>query len=98
MTEHRRQSALTVVWAAVVVFLAVMAVLAARVRDGQDPALQATRRSVSLPARHVLVRRILERRVIVHVPPSEPAPASSASQQVGQAGAFSSSLPVTRTS
>jgi hypothetical protein len=96
--RRKERGPLTVLWSAVALFLAVLAVLAVRLRAGEDPALRAARQHASLPARHVLVRRVLERRVVVHVPPTEPAPAASASQQVGAAGAFGATLPTTRTS
>ena len=85
-------------WLAGILFLAGLAVLAARMSAGEDPALRAIgARAVQAP-RHVLLRRIVERRVIVHLPPSERAPTSTASQQVGATGAFSSSAPLTHAS
>jgi hypothetical protein len=87
-----------VLWLSGILFLACLAVLAARLRAGEDPALRAIHASAAQAPRHVLLRRIVERRVVVHLPASEPAPTSSASQQVGATGAFSSSAPITRTS
>jgi hypothetical protein len=89
---------LGVLWLSSILFLAVLALLAARMRMGEDPALQGHQTTASRPARHVLVRRVVERRVIVHVPPSEATPPTTASQQAGAAGAFTSSAPLTHAS
>jgi hypothetical protein len=94
----RSRGALGVIWAAAAVFLALMALLALRVAAGQDPALRARAAVAPLPPRRVLVRRIYERRVIVHLPASAPARPTQASQQVSAAGGSTPSLPVTRTS
>jgi hypothetical protein len=96
--ERRGRGALGVIWAAAVLFLALLALLATRVAAGQDPALRARAASTPLPARRVLVRKIYEKKVIVHLPPSAPPQPAQASQQVSAAGGFYSSLPVTRTS
>jgi hypothetical protein len=79
-------------------FLVVSALLMARLTAGADPALRARAAARPLPPRIVLIRRIYERRVIVHLPPSAPAQASQASQQVSLAGGLAPSLPTTRTS
>jgi len=94
---HSR-AVLGALWATVAVFLAVLAVLALRVGSGQDPALRARAAATPLPPRKVLVRRVYERRVIVHLPASSPPQPTQASQQVSGAGGYASSLPVTRTS
>ncbi|HYM55916.1 MAG TPA: hypothetical protein VES97_11175 [Solirubrobacteraceae bacterium] len=94
----RSRGALAVIWVSAALFLAVLALLAARVAAGQDPALRARAAATPLPPRRVLVRRILERRVIVHLPPSAPPQPTQASQQVSAAGGYASGLPVTRTS
>ena len=87
-----------VFWVSSLLFLACLAGLAARMSAGEDPALRATH-AAALPApRRVLIRRVVERRVVVHLPPSERAPTSTASQQVGTAGAFSSGGPLTHAS
>jgi hypothetical protein len=97
MTERRRSpAALAAVWIAVAAFLLVLFVLATRVAAGEDPALRARAAATPLPARRVLVRRIYERRVIVHLPPSAPPQPTRASQQVSAAAGYP--LPVTRTS
>ncbi len=97
---HKRRSrgALALPWAAAAVFLALLAILALRVAAGQDPALHARAAATPLPARRVLVRRIYERRVIVHLPPSAPVRPAQASQQVTASSGVAPSLPVTRTS
>lgn len=94
----RSRGALGAIWASAAVFLALLALLATRVAAGQDPALRARAAATPLPPRRVLVKRIYERRVIVHLPPSAPAQPTQASQQVSSAGGYASSLPVTRTS
>ncbi len=94
----RSRGALGAIWAAAAVFLALLALLAVRVAAGQDPALRARAAATPLPPRRVLVRRIYERRVIVHLPPSAPAQPTQASQQVSAAGGATPPLPVTRTS
>jgi hypothetical protein len=82
---------------AAVAFTVVLVALAARVRDGQDPALRANR-PPALPPRRVLIRRVLERRVVVHVPADAIAPAPSASQQTSAAGQFAEGAPLARAS
>jgi len=96
--EPRSRGALGALWTTAVVFLALLALLALRLAAGQDPALRARAAAAPLPPRRVLVRRIYERRVIVHLPPSAPAQPTQASQQVSAAGGPTPSLPVTRTS
>jgi hypothetical protein len=95
--EPLRRGTLAVLWSSAAVFLALLALLATRVAAGQDPALRARAASTPLPPRRVLVRRIYERKVIVHLPASVPAPPPQASQQVSSAGGYGSQ-PVTRTS
>jgi hypothetical protein len=95
--EPLPRGALGAMWASAAIFLALLAVLATRVAAGQDPALRARAASAPLPPRRVLVRRIYERKVIVHLPASAPPQSSQASQQVSAAGG-SGSFPVTRTS
>jgi hypothetical protein len=95
---QRRRGALGAIWTAAAVFLAMLALLATRVATGQDPALRARAAAAPLPPRRVLVRRVYERRVIVHLPPSAPPQSSQASQQVSSAGGSASFSPVTRTS
>jgi hypothetical protein len=93
----RSPGVLVAIWSAAAVFLALLALLATRVASGQDPALRARAASTPLPPRRVLIRRVIERRVIVHLPPSAPAQPTQASQQVSLAGDLSP-LPVTRAS
>jgi hypothetical protein len=87
-----------VAWSAAALFLALLALMATRVAAGQDPALRARAAATPLPARRVLIRRVYERRVIVHLPATAPPQASQASQSVSSGGAYSSGLPTTRTS
>jgi hypothetical protein len=95
--ERRNRGALGVLWASAAIFLALLALLATRVATGRDPALRA-HAAAPVPARRVLIRRVYERRVIVHLPPSAPAQRTQASQQVSSAGESVPSPPVTRTS
>lgn len=83
-------------WVATV-FLAVLALLAVRVGAGQDPALRARAAATPPSARRVLIRRVIERRVIVHLPPSIPLRASSSQLLSSGAGAFAAPT-TTRTS
>jgi hypothetical protein len=96
--EPRSRGVLAAIWAAAALFLAVMALLAVRVAAGQDPALRARAAAAPLPPRRILVRRVYERRVIVHLPPNASARPTQASQQVSSAGGSAIPLPVTRTS
>jgi hypothetical protein len=96
--KPRSHGAPALLWAAAAVFLALLALLAVRVAGGQDPALRARAAATPLPARRVLVRRIYERRVIVHLPPSAPVRATQASQQITAPGDVVPALPVTRAS
>lgn len=93
----RRRTAIGVAWAATALFLALLAVLAMRVAAGSDPALRARAAVAPRPPRRVLVRRIYERRVIIHLPPSAPAQPAQASQSVSSSGGYASPL-TTRTS
>jgi hypothetical protein len=87
-----------VAWGALALFLALLALLAARTAAGKDPALNARAAHTPLPARRMLVRRIYERRVIVHLPEGAHAQRSQSSQQqVAAAGPYGAP-PVTRTS
>ena len=95
---RRSRGALAAIWAAVAVFLALLALLAVRVAAGRDPALRARAAAAPLPPRRVLIRRVYERRVIVHLPPSAPAQLTQASQQVSSAGGLAMPLPITRAS
>lgn len=99
MTDRRprSRSAFGVIWAATAVFLALLALLAVRVAEGRDPALRARAAATPPPARRVLVKRVYERRVIVHLPPEAPPQPTQASQQVSPGAAYSSA-PVTRVS
>ena len=94
----RRPGILALAWAAAVLFLAVLALLAVQVAAGRDPALRARAQATPLPARRVLVRRIYERKIVIHLPASAPPHASSSSQSVSASGSYGSGALVTRTS
>lgn len=95
-SKRRNRGVLGVLWASAAIFMAVLALLATRLASGRDPALRA---HAPAPVPHrVLIRRVYERRVIIHLPPSAPAQPTRASQQVSSAGESAPSLPVTRTS
>jgi hypothetical protein len=96
--EPLSRAALCAIWATMAIFLTLLALMATRVAAGKDPALRARVAATPLPPRRVLVRRIYERRVIVHLPPDAPPQPAQASQQVSASGGYASSLPVTRTS
>jgi hypothetical protein len=94
----RGRGAFWATWTTIAVFLAVLALLAVRVAAGQDPALRSRAGAAPLPPRRILVRRIYERRVIVHLPPSAPPLPSRSSQQVSSAGSSPEPPAVTRAS
>ena len=93
-----RLGVLAGVWLSLAVFLAVLALLATRMADGRDPAVLARAGATPPPARRVLIRRVLERRVIVHLPPATPLRPERAAQQLSAAGGALAFPPVTRTS
>jgi hypothetical protein len=90
---------LAAIWATLAIFLALLAVLAVRLSAGQDPGLLALKANAPLPPRHVLVKRVYERVVVVHLPPNATPHGASSSQQVSsEGGAFSAGSLVTRAS
>ncbi|HEY8304357.1 MAG TPA: hypothetical protein VIG42_07190 [Solirubrobacteraceae bacterium] len=97
-SARRARGPLTVIWLTLSVFLAVLAVLAVRVASGHDPGLLALQAKTTRPAKQVLVKRIYERVVVVHLPPNAPSQSSSSSQQVSTEAGGVSGAPVTRTS
>lgn len=94
----RSRGALAAIWAASAIFLLLLALLAMRVATGQDPALRARAAAVPLPPRRVLIRRIYEKRVIVHLPPTAPVQPAASSQQVSSMGGLAPSPLLTRAS
>lgn len=69
-TSRRRLGPLPVVVAALAAFLAMLTFLAVRVRTGHDPALASNAASAPAAApRQVLVRRLIERRVVIKIKP-----------------------------
>ena len=95
---RRARGPFTAIWATLAVFLALLAVLAARVAAGEDPGLLALQAKAPRPARQVLVRRIYERVVVVHLPSGAAPQSASSSQQVSSEAGAASGAPVTRTS
>ena len=70
-TSRRRLGPLPVVVAALAAFLAMLTFLAVRVRTGHDPALASNAASAPAAApRQVLVRRLVERRVVIKIKPA----------------------------
>jgi hypothetical protein len=94
----RGRDAVGVLWTALAIFLIIVALLAERVGSGQDPALRARAAATPTPPRQVLLRRIYERKVIVHLPPSAPPQPTRASQQVSATGGSATPFPITRSS
>ena len=93
----RSAAALGAIWVTLAIFMVVLGLLALQVAAGKDPALRARAATTTLPPRRVLVRKVYERRVIVHLPASSPPQPTQASQQISAAtGGYS--LPVSRTS
>jgi hypothetical protein len=81
MTSRRAPAAVIVAAGSLAVFCVVFALLAFQLRAGRDPALSAASASVPAapPVRRVIQRRIVIRKVIIHVRPREddtPAPAT----------------------
>jgi hypothetical protein len=96
--DRRSAGALAAIWTAAAIFLVLLVLLALRVAAGQDPALRARAAATPLPPRRILIRRVYERKIVIHLPPSVPAGPTQASQQVSASGGSLPSLPVTRTS
>jgi hypothetical protein len=94
---RRTRGPLTAVWITLSAFLALLAVLAVRVASGHDPGLLALAAKTPLPAKHVLVKRVYERVVIVHLPPNAP-PQSASSSMSSEAGGVSGAPVATRSS
>lgn len=70
-TPRPRLGPLPVIAATLAAFLATLTFLAVRVRTGHDPALGAMAASAPAPpVRHVLVRRLVERRVVISIKPA----------------------------
>lgn len=85
-------------WAATVAFLALFALLSARLASGRDPAIAARSTSSHTRPRVVVLRRVYERVVIVHLPASAP-PQRSSQTSVSSGSVSAAPAPVaTRTS
>jgi len=96
--SSRHRGPLGAIWMTLAVFLALLAVLAVRLASGDDPALLARKAKASRSASQVLVRRIYERVVVVHLPATARQPSSGSSQQISSEGAAAPAAAVTRTS
>jgi hypothetical protein len=94
---RRTRGSLTAVWITLSAFLALLAVLAVRVASGHDPGLLALVAKTPLPAKQVLVKRVYERVVVVHLPPNAP-PQSASSSMSSEAGGVSGGPVATRSS
>jgi hypothetical protein len=94
---RRTRGPLTAVWITLSAFLALLAVLAVRVASGHDPGLLALAAKTPLPAKQVLVKRVYERVVVVHLPPNAP-PQSASSSMSSEAGGVSGGPVATRSS
>lgn len=74
-------SAAALTWlGALVVFAVVLILLAWRMLDGGDPVLGAgtpAQSAAAMPARHVIVRRVIKRTIVVDEPPATGAPAAA---------------------
>lgn len=89
-----RPGPLPVVAATLAAFLATLAFLAVRVRTGHDPALGAMAASAPAPpVRHVLVRRLVERRVVITIKPAPQGGSAPVTSGAAPQIAASSSLP-----
>jgi hypothetical protein len=86
------------VWAASVAFLALFALLSVRLASGRDPAIVARSANSHARPRVVVVRRVYERVVVVHLPASAP-PQRSTQTSVSSGAVSAAPAPVvTRTS
>lgn len=94
---RRTRGPLTAIWVTLSAFLVLLAVLAVRVASGQDPGLLALAAKTPLPAKQVLVKRVYERVVVVHLPPNAP-PQSASSSISSEAGGVSGGPVATRSS
>jgi hypothetical protein len=94
---RRARGPLTAIWVTLSAFLALLAVLAVRVASGHDPGLLAREAKMPLPAKRVLVKRVYERVVVVHLPPNAP-PQSASSSMSSEAGGVSGVPVATRAS
>ena len=94
-SSRRRLGPLPVVVAALAAFLAMLTFLAVRVRTGHDPALASNAASAPAPpVRHVLVRRLIERRVVIKIKPApEPDDGAPATTQAPTPTTASTSSP-----
>ena len=101
MTERRprrRPSPLPVMATALAAFLATLTFLGAQLRSGHDPALGA-QVSAPAPAKRVLVRRVIKRKVVVTVKPAREADdggassAPAAAPQVSQSSSAPAAAP-----
>lgn len=98
-TVARRRRSLVVPWVTAAVFLLLLTLLAVRLASGEDPGLLGRKGKTPRAARQVLVRRVYERVVVVHLPSAVRKPSSSVSQQVSsETEGTTASAPVTRTS
>jgi hypothetical protein len=76
MTRRPLPRARVVVLATLALFLAAFALLVFQLRSGRDPALGRTAVAATTPpTRHVLVRKVIVTRVVVHLPEEDDAPA-----------------------
>ena len=91
-----RPGPLPVIAAAVAAFLATLTFLAVRVRSGHDPALGSIAASTPAPpVRHVLVRRLVERRVVITINPAPQAKSAPVTSAAAPQIAASTSAPTT---
>lgn len=82
-----------VAWVSACAFLAVLALLALQMRRGRDPMLGAAAGAKRQAPRRVLVRKIVQRTVVVHLVPA-PDPVAAGGDAVAASGGGSYSAPV----
>jgi hypothetical protein len=85
-------------WGAVLLFAFVVALLAGRLAAGDDPGLLAREAAVPPRPRRILVRRFEIRRIVHHLPPSEPIRNATSATTSAGGGPEWSSPAVTRVS
>jgi hypothetical protein len=92
MTERRSRSSVPVAWLSLSAFVVVLAFLALQLKEGRDPSIGEARAPAPAP-REVLLRRIVRRKVVVHVIPPRIVDAPPAAVTSGASPAVAAAAP-----